>query len=257
MEVNPLSQYATDANLRARQALWEISPREPPFRLYRWVLDLADIRDDDRVLEVGCGNGGYLALIDAVGLDNSIGMVHAAQANASGPVICGDAQRLPFRDAAFDVVLAPHMLYHVPDRTVAIRELRRVLKADGRCVAVTNSSRCHSELVETIEGVVGHGWRLRRPSDVNFSLENGADQLRAGFGEVERVDAPYGVVLVSDQDALSRYVASMGDHYEAEIAPWMTWDAVVRQCHDHVARAIETDGHFAISSRVGAFVCRN
>jgi SAM-dependent methyltransferase len=257
VEVNPADQYATEANLRARQVLWEISPREPPFLLFPWVLNLANVHDSDRVLEVGCGNGGYLSLVEAVGLDVSIGMIRAARERATGPLICGDAQQLPFRDASFDAVLAPHMLYHVADREAAIRELRRVLTAAGRCVAVTNSDRCHSELVELVEGVVGHGWRLRRPADVSFSLENGADQLRAGFAHVERVEAPFGVVLVSDEAALGEYVASLGDHYEPEIAEWMTWDAVVTECRSRAARAISSDGHFGISTRVGAFVCHN
>jgi SAM-dependent methyltransferase len=256
VDAKPATQYETDANLRARQILWEISPREPPFVLFPWVLNLADIRDGDRVLEVGCGNGGYLELADAVGLDASIGMVRTARERARGPVLCGDVQQLPFADAAFDIVLAPHMLYHVADRAVAARELRRVLKADGRCVAVTNGARCHHELVDLIEGVVGHGWRLKRPADVNFSLENGGDQLRAGFGRVERVDAPFGVVSVRDAAAFGDYVASMGDHYEAEIAQWTTWDAVVAECRERVAQVIATNGRFDISSVVGAFVCR-
>src|SRR5690349_6632130 len=87
VDANPATQYATEANLRARQVLWEISPREPPFLLFPWVLDLAEIRDGDRVLEVGCGNGGYLALVDAVGLDMSVGMLRAARACARGPVV--------------------------------------------------------------------------------------------------------------------------------------------------------------------------
>ena len=257
MQADSATQYATEANLRARQVLWEISPREPPFLLFPWVLDLARIRAGDRVLEVGCGNGGYLELVAAVGLDTSIGMVRAARKRSIGPLVCGDAAQLPFRDASFDVVLAPHMLYHVANRSVAIRELRRVLKADGQCIAVTNSNRCHRELVELIEGVVGHGWRLRRPADVRFSLENGADQLHAGFDEVERVDAPLGVVLVSDEAALADYVASMGDNYESEIASWMTWDAVVTECRQRASRVIVAKGRFEISSSVGAFICRH
>ena len=139
MEVNPATQYATEVNLRARQELWEISAREPPFVLFPWVLDLANVGDGDRVLEVGCGNGGYLALVEATGVDSSIGMLRAARERTPGPLVCSDAQQLPFRDASFDVVLAPHMLYHVADRGAAIHELRRVLNADGTCVAVTNS----------------------------------------------------------------------------------------------------------------------
>jgi SAM-dependent methyltransferase len=255
VDANPATQYATEANLRARQFLWEVSPRRPPFELFPWVLNLADVHDGDRVLEVGCGNGGYLALVEAVGLDASVGMVRAAHQRARGPVVCGDVQQLPLGDGSFDVVLAPHMLYHVDDRTAAVRELRRVLKPDGRCVAVTNSDRCHSELVGLIEGVVGHGWRLKRPADVRFSLENGADQLCVGFGQVERVDAPFGVVLVSDATALGDYVASMGSHYQAEVAQWMTWEEVVAECRNRASRVIATNGHLEISSRVGAFVC--
>jgi Methyltransferase domain len=40
-----------------------------------------------------------------------------------------------------DVVPAVHMLYHVPDRETAVRELRRVLVSGGACVAVTIGAR--------------------------------------------------------------------------------------------------------------------
>lgn len=117
-------------------------PSRPAFSLFPWVLDLASVHDGDRVLEVGCGNGGYLALVEAIGMDISVGMLHAARDRTSAALICGDAQRLPFQNESFDVVLAPHMLYHVADRRAAIQELRRVLKRSGTCVAVTNSARC-------------------------------------------------------------------------------------------------------------------
>ena len=61
MSLNPPTQYLTDANLRARQRLWE--HQQPPFDLVSWVLELARLRPDStaRVLDVGCGNGAYLA----------------------------------------------------------------------------------------------------------------------------------------------------------------------------------------------------
>lgn len=257
VDLVPPTQYATEANLRARQRLWEISPREPAFSLFPWVLDLASVHDGDRVLEVGCGNGGYLALVEAIGMDISVGMLHAARDRTSAALICGDAQRLPFQNESFDVVLAPHMLYHVADRRAAIQELRRVLKRSGTCVAVTNSARCHRELVDLVESVVGHDWRLQRPADVAFSLENGAEQLRAGFELVERVDAPSGVVRVRDAEALAAYLGSIGDHYEREIAAWMTWNDVVRECRDRASAIIAERGYFPISTVVGAFICHD
>jgi ubiquinone/menaquinone biosynthesis C-methylase UbiE len=89
----------------------------------------------ERVLDVGCGNGLYLAElrrrgIHAVGCDLSPGMLAAAAPHRE--LVNADVTALPFAPAACDVVLAPHMLYHVADRATAARELRRVLRPGGR-----------------------------------------------------------------------------------------------------------------------------
>ena len=252
----PPTQYATDANLRARQRLWEVSAREPPFALHPWVLDLAGARTRGPVLEVGCGNGGYLELVAAVGVDLSFGMLSAAAQRARGPLVNASAERLPLRDGAFAVVLAPHMLYHVADRRAAARELRRVLQVGGTCVAVTNGEDNHAELVALIEDVVGHGWRMVRPADQAFSLENGAEQLHHSFDAVERVDCPPGVVSVTDAGALADYVASVADHYGPEVSAWTTWPDVVDECRRRAAEVIARHGALALRTCVGAFVCR-
>src|SRR6476646_7498739 len=127
MELVPQTQYATDDNLRARQHLWERSTRRPPFSLYPWVIALAELRGGERILDVGCGNGSYLALVEATGLDVSMGMLTTARERAIGPLLCGDVQNLPFPAGSFDVAFAPHMLYRVDDRRAAARELRRVV----------------------------------------------------------------------------------------------------------------------------------
>ena len=255
MELVPQTQYATDDNLRARQRLWERSTRRPAFSLYPWVIALAELRGGERVLDVGCGNGSYLALVEAIGLDMSTGMLATARERAIGPLVCGDVQHLPFPADSFDVALAPHMLYHVDDRRAAARELRRVVEPGGRCIAVTNGAGNHAELVRLVEEVVGHGWRWRRPSDAVFSLENGARQLSTAFAHVDRVDCPPGVVLVEDADALAAYLASVGDHYESEVLEWTTWAEVVAECRRRAAEVIQEQGAFVISSSVGAFVC--
>jgi SAM-dependent methyltransferase len=252
----PRSQYDTEGNLAARQYLWQNSARRPAFSLYSWVVGLARLTGGESVLEVGCGNGAYLELMPAVGLDSSVGMLGAARARAQGPLIAGDATMLPFRDRSFDFVLAAHMLYHVADRELAASELRRVLAGSGTCVAVSNGEQNQAELVALLEDVVGHGWKWRRPSDRAFSLENGAAQLAAAFENIERVDCPPGVVEVTDPPALADYLNSVADHYQAEISRWTAWDDVVRECTRRVATEVGDHGSFSISTSVGAFICQ-
>jgi len=114
---NPAGQYADDRNLRARQRLWRY--QDPCLDIVAWVLDLAGLAPGLQVLDAGCGNGEYLSAlarrpVRAAGCDRSMGMLQAA---AGCPALLNaDVAALPVRDGVFDVVLAVHMLYHVPDR---------------------------------------------------------------------------------------------------------------------------------------------
>jgi hypothetical protein len=141
MVLNPPDQYADDRNLRARQRFWQ--HQSPFFDVVSWVLDLAGLAPGQRVLDAGCGNGAYLRALATqpvrpAGCDLSLGMLRSV---AHRPLFNADVAALPVRDGAFDVVLAVHMLYHVPDRSAAVGELRRVLAPGGVCVAVTNGAQ--------------------------------------------------------------------------------------------------------------------
>lgn len=48
-----------------------------------------------------------------------------------GMDVCGDARRMPFREHAFDLVWASHVLEHIPEVDTAIREIHRVLRPGG------------------------------------------------------------------------------------------------------------------------------
>jgi SAM-dependent methyltransferase len=258
MTPNLPTQYADDRNLRARQRLW--LHQSPPFDLVRWVLDIAELSPGMRVLDAGCGNGAYLRAmrdrhIRAVGCDLSLGMLKAA---AIPPLLNADVVALPVASASFDVVLAAHMLYHVPDRASAARELRRALIPGGICIAVTSGSqhlRSLRHLVEQAAGAGTAGWQMRDPSMHVFSLENGAAQLGVAFDSVTCVrPGRAGRVIIRDAAVAADYVASVADHYQDQVArPWQDVVADVRRA---VQTAISQKGAFVTAGDTGAFVCQ-
>lgn len=250
-------QYSTDTNLRARQRLWTY--QDPPFDLLGWVAGLTGAGEGIHVVDVGCGNGAYLERLrgqgaEAVGCDLSLGMLRAA----SGPgLLNADAQFLPLKDCCADVILAAHMLYHVPDRTLAVAEMRRVLAPGGRCVVVTNGVHHIASLRRVVESVVQEstpGWRMADWATRMFSLDEGAQVLRNSFDTVVCVRPPVqSEVVISDADVVADYVASVADAYENEVA--CAWPEVVEGTRQAVKAVLERDGVFITAGVTGAFVC--
>ena len=111
------------------------------------ILDLAEVGTGDRVLDVGTGPG-YLARAAAsrvgasgraVGLDASPEMIaqarrRAARETPSAEFVVAGAQRMPFGDGEFDVVVSRLAMHHLPGevREQALAEMSRVLRPGGR-----------------------------------------------------------------------------------------------------------------------------
>lgn len=257
MTLNLAEQYADDRNLSARQRLWRY--QDPYFDIVGWVVRLAGPSPGQRVLDAGCGNGEYLRAlaqvpVRAAGCDLSLGMLRPL---AHRPLINADVAALPLRDGAVDAVLAVHMLYHVPGREAAVRELRRVLRPGGVCVAVTNGAQHTRSLRSLVERAVGKatpGWRMH-PATRAFTAENGAAQLGVAFTSVTcvRPDRTPPVVI-RDAALAADYVASMASHYRDQTA--RPWPDVVEDVRQDVQAVIDRDGAFVTYGDLAAFVCR-
>jgi SAM-dependent methyltransferase len=116
-------------------------------RTERNLLACVPVGRTDRLLEVGCGEGGNLKLLEtcaagAVGVDYSFAKVHWASSHVgNGRFVCADARQLPFRNDLFDVILCRDVLHHVEDKRAVVDELVRVCRASGRIVIIEPNGR--------------------------------------------------------------------------------------------------------------------
>lgn len=210
-------QYRNPANLSARIELHERFSANPQ-GWFAWLGEQIPLGDAADVLELGCGEGGFWATnanrvprsTRPILTDFSPGML-AATEDRLRPLLPAarfavvDAQTIPFADASFDTVIANHMLYHVPGLHRALREIRRVLRPDGRLFAATNGEQHMAELTALVRTVDLDAESLG--IDDAFTLERGAGALARHFPHVERRDY-VDSLAVTDPGAIVRYVRS-------------------------------------------------
>lgn len=119
-----------------------------PAAVEEWVprvLELAKPEPGEKVLDVACGTGVLTRAAakavgqkgSVIGLDLSPDMLNLARNQSDGqfPAIEwqeGNAQDLPFENQAFDIVFCELGFMFFPDRTIALKEIWRVLKPGGR-----------------------------------------------------------------------------------------------------------------------------
>lgn len=249
------ANYSTTANLEARQSLLSHATGVEGTHVHDLVgrIELGSV-----ILDVGCGNGTWLAHAtkrgEAVGLDLSWPILWGARRTVpDAPLAGGDAQQLPVRDGSVDVVLALWMLYHVPDKPAALAEAARVLRAGGRLIAATNAASEQGPHFDIIRQSLTDA--LGRPIEqwlepLDFNEDNGADILRDQFADVDRYrwkvrfEVPYPEPLVA-------YLNSGRAPIEAELGDDLPWDDILARA-DELTRTHLADHGTLRFTRTGA-----
>jgi len=268
--VNPAylqDQYGTTERLRIRLATHQqYSERQDDF--VGWMLDQLEPRAGDRVLDVGCGTGVYHAALVARGVrviaavDASPAMVEATQRQAEEqgwPVVTlrGEAQALPLPDRAYDVGMANHMLFHVPDQRAALRELRRVLKPGGRVLLATNAADHAARLRSLHEQAArAHGWVPSASPGDRFNLDNDEHLalVQEAFPFAERRVRHDAFVFPTVDAVLRLYASGPIDAIEDRPADGSHRPPLLAHVGEQVERIITQEGVLRVPKDAGCFV---
>lgn len=257
-------QYRDASNLEHRVALHERFSTNPTGWL-PWVFGQFELPQNARILEVGCGPGMLWAANDAhvvaswriMLTDFSVGMVAEAKGRTAAAgrfsYACLDVQQIPFLVESFDVVIANHMLYHVPDVDQALCEIARVLGPQGTLYAATNGESHLREMAELVKEA--GGLQVSRDEEGlnrglrNFSLQTGGEKLARHFNDLELRHYPDSL-RVTDPEAIVAFVQSSSS------SAFRLHPGQLPELRKVLAREMGTRGAIEISKAPGLFVAK-
>jgi ubiquinone/menaquinone biosynthesis C-methylase UbiE len=108
-----------------------------------FLYDQIGIKQDSRILEVGCGTGVItsellsLTSLNPEGVDISFPRLKIAAENNDRPCyLCADAYHLPYRSDAFDFVLTHFFFLWIKDALPVLKEMIRIMKPGGTVIAL-------------------------------------------------------------------------------------------------------------------------
>jgi len=255
-------QYKNSRNLGDRAQLHHRFSTNPVNWL-NWIFPFLDLQSQSNVLECGSGPGWlWRNNLDRIPdeccitvTDLSPGMVDEAKESLASSdhdftFQETDIANLPFEDDSFDVVVANHMLYHVPDRNKALSETQRVLKPNGLLVATTVGKDHMHELRELARQLAPELENSFKQANITFTLENGRAQLEPWFASVE-LHYYESNLKVTEVEPILAYVLSSSE-VRASVDEQSIQSATLE-----LERMIFERGTFNISTNSGLFRARS
>ncbi len=265
-------QYKDSSKFNARITLHaKFATNSYPW--FEWVFDNMRKEDNLKVLELGCGNGIFWKMNapripkswDITLSDFSPGMLDDAR-HAIGEDIEGikyevvDIEHIPYESQSYDIVMANHMLYHVPDKQKALSEIRRVMKKDGVFYATTATVDYMKEMGALIKeyilkknSVESSPFKSENSVFKNFSVENGEEQLEEYFSGVT-LKIYKNSLLINEAKPLLDYIYSLTDITEQGIK----LNKIDRELFlEFLDGKIKDTGSIFMTSDCGLFISRN
>ena len=210
MEKSLKMQYKNAENVSARIRLHkEYSVNKQGW--FPWILEQCTVESGMKILEIGCGNGALWTEnieklpkgIEIVISDISDGMLRDArrvilelllekkiQGNSSleedsFSFQVFDCHTIPFEENTFDLVIANHVLFYCDDVEKVCREVKRVLKKEGKFICSTYGKNHMKEITDLVQSFDSKILLAAENLYERFGLENGGTILENIFSFVK------------------------------------------------------------------------
>ncbi len=254
-------QYSNSKKFMARIELHRRFRTNPNLWTH-WIFDHIKFPKNAKVLELGSGNAllwksnlkripedAQILLTDfSEGMLNDARKVLGEDSNRFEYKIM-DAQEISYPNDSFDIVIANLMIYHIPDKEKAISEISRVLKPDGALYASTFSQ---NNMIEFNDLLKNYDKNLYNPIEQHaraFGLENGAEQLKKSFKEVEMIKY-VDSLEVTETEPIVDYMLSFGSVKEN------IDEANLKGFKDYLDDVLDREGVIKISKESGIFIAK-
>lgn len=235
---------------------------QPKVEFYDWILDQIEWSGDETVFDIGCGSGLYASHVSKrcdqyFACDLSLGMLQDG-AGKSHRCVNLDAMEIPLADNSADIVLANHMIYHIPNQEKGVAEFRRILKEGGRMIAATNSNESMQELKDirskAMNAIFPDFPELDESMASTFNLEEGDELLKTAFEHVELRVLESWLVFPEPQPVID-YVGSSRDWWEEVFRGTISWQDYEDSLRMTLDQHFAENDEFRVSKKTGAFVC--
>lgn len=255
-ETNIIEQYKNAKNLNDRISLHEkYSTNKQGW--FNWLFEKIDFSKVNRLLELGCGNGKLwqennidLRNREIFLSDISEGMVEEVRNKLGSDFNCivADAEKIPFKDAYFDSIIANHVLFYLNDLNQGLKEISRVLRLNGILYCSTYGKDHMKEITDIVQNFDSRINLSNHSLYDVFGLENGESILKKYFTTVQRMDYQDSLEITESKPLIDYIMSCHGNQNEI-LGPRLS------EFKEYIEELLQKDGKIVVTKQAGLFVC--